>query len=260
MVTILAVAAHPDDAVLSYGASLSEHIRNGDRVVVYTVFCGIPDPPYTPTADALHRLWDLMGDPMAPRLDEDRSALEVLGAEPVHGDFYDAIYRNDENGPLIAPPSGPPRGISSPAEPGLVAAISDEIGNLIAKFEPAILATGAAIGDHVDHVRVRDGVLSAGANAGIEVLLWEDLPYATFSESFPALPSFTTLAGPAARPVEAADWEIKMRATERHRSQHRMLRNGDLSIFDQLENHARRHGAAISSDRAELTWTASVNR
>jgi len=86
---VLVVSPHLDDAVLGCGAFMSVH----PGVTVVTVFAG--NPPAYP--DPM-RLWDVQSgfgpgdDVMEVRRGEDRAALAVLDASPVHLDFVEHTY------------------------------------------------------------------------------------------------------------------------------------------------------------------------
>ena len=88
MGSLLAISPHCDDAVLGCGEQLAMH----PGAVVVTVFAGRP-AAYEPFTE-----WDRAcgfepgDDVMHARLDEDRQALEVLGAMPVWLDFLDSQY------------------------------------------------------------------------------------------------------------------------------------------------------------------------
>jgi LmbE family N-acetylglucosaminyl deacetylase len=86
---IVVVSPHLDDAVLGCGGLLAAH----PGATVITVYAGAPDPyPDPPTA------WDALAgfgpgdDVLACRREEDRRALDVLGATPVWLDFVEHQY------------------------------------------------------------------------------------------------------------------------------------------------------------------------
>jgi LmbE family N-acetylglucosaminyl deacetylase len=86
---VVIVSPHLDDAVLSCGAFMSVHAG----VNVVTVFAGNPRAYPDPM-----RLWDVQSgfapgdDVMEVRRGEDRAALGVLDAQPVHLDFVEHTY------------------------------------------------------------------------------------------------------------------------------------------------------------------------
>lgn len=254
MPTLLAISPHPDDAILSYGGHLAEAAIRGESVVIYTVFAGSPQAPYSPAAAEFHAMWDLHDDPMRPRLDEDRRATEALGATPIYGDFLDAIYRRGAGGGWVVQPGGDTDSYLFSAEPRLVADIAAAIGQLIADLAPALVVTCSATGDHVDHVRSRDAAIAAAALAGSPLRFWEDLPYGFRTDRIPPLAA-GALGDPRVEPVTSAAWHTKIKAVECYRSQHQMLVHDGHTIMDSLCQHARARARQISAaDFGELVW------
>jgi LmbE family N-acetylglucosaminyl deacetylase len=248
---VLAVSPHPDDAILSYGGCLAQFAARGSRVIVYTVFTGSPSPPYSPAAARLHKLWNLSGDPMQPRLDEDMRAIATISATAVHGPFLDAIYRRDLNGTWLLRPGTQADDGEVGEEPALVHAISVAVERLITDNDPALVVTCSATGNHADHVRTRDGTVAAALRTATPVRLWEDIPYAIRNGYMPPLPAGITLAGSRDQPVDLDAWHAKTNAIRHYASQHRMLAHRGVSIVEQLETHALKRGGGR---RAELVW------
>lgn len=259
MSTVLAVSPHLDDAVLSFGGRLAQLSAGGTRVIIYTVFAGTPDPPFSPAAVRLHELWELPGDPMAPRLAEDALALGILGATPLHGPFLDAIYRRDEQGAWVVEGSTSYRRRRTDSEAALVMDVAAAIEQVIATHGPAEVVTCSATGGHLDHVRARDATVAAARRAGTPLRFWEDLPYAVKSNHIPPLPAGVTLAGPRLEPVGPAAWSAKARAVDCYASQHQMLMHGERSVAELLDRHSLARGRkAGDGGRAEVTWDVTV--
>src|SRR6185295_1884137 len=107
--TQIYLSPHLDDAVFSCGGMIHRHIRAGGRVVVVTVCTGDPPPGLlSDFAESLHERWQAQAKaPAAPaevvrqRRNEDLDALAALGAQAVHLDVPDCIYR-------LSPASGRP--------------------------------------------------------------------------------------------------------------------------------------------------------
>lgn len=82
---VVVLSPHPDDAVLSCGQFLSAH----PGTTVVTVFCGFPASyPDPPNAWARLSGFGPDDDIVAVRRDEDRRALGLLAATPVHLDGF----------------------------------------------------------------------------------------------------------------------------------------------------------------------------
>src|SRR5947209_2847973 len=111
-ITQIYLSPHPDDAVFSCGGMIHRQVETGSRVVVVTFCTG--DPPSGPLSDfaqSLHERWSPQSatpatdtDIVATRRREDLTALDALGAQAVHLDVPDCIYRlNPASGwPLYA--------------------------------------------------------------------------------------------------------------------------------------------------------------
>jgi hypothetical protein len=144
------VSPHLDDAVFS-----AWHLLAGaGDVRVVNVFTALP-----PEGSAPPR-WDRLtgardsAQRMRERLDEDRRALALAGRTAVGLDFLDSQYRD---GPVDA------------------SALEEALERTAAGAE---LVAPAGIGEHSDHVAVRDAALALGAR-GAAVSFYAELPYAT---------------------------------------------------------------------------------
>lgn len=144
--TVLVVSPHLDDAVFSVGQFLAA--RPG--TVVVTMLAGAP-------MQVVKTQWDRdcgfidSQQAITVRRREDRAALALLKAIPVHLDYLDCQY--------------------SPIDHrGLTTALANEIE----KVQPKLVVGPLGLG-HADHIRVRDAVLAA--HRGLPLWLYGDLPY-----------------------------------------------------------------------------------
>ncbi len=234
--TTLVVSPHLDDAVLSFGGQLVQQVRAGERVVVYTVFAGSPEPPYSPVATTFHDQWAIVGDPVAARRDENAVALATLGIDGPQpcGRFLDSIYRRNARGGWVIDDENP-MDHHADDEDELVADIATEISRMIGECSADRVVTCAAVGNHVDHRRTRDSVLTAVAKTGTPLLLWDDFPYLTWPgvNVMPPLPAHVRVSEPTAVAVNDADWAVKLRAVGAYASQIAMLESGGQSMSEQ---------------------------
>jgi LmbE family N-acetylglucosaminyl deacetylase len=147
--TVAIVSPHLDDAVLGCWAELAR----SSHAVVINICSGIPE------AGRDVAYWDRVTggtdsvDHMRLRLAEDQEAIDSAGAERVNLDFLDKHYRDGK-----------------PLDP-------EELTDRIREALPAdalVLAT-AGIGEHVDHLAVRDATLQLAGD--FEVRLYADVPY-----------------------------------------------------------------------------------
>lgn len=242
MANVLAVSAHLDDAVLSYGGQIASLTSAGHHVTVYTVFAGTPSPPYSPAAIAYHEMWDLSGDPVAPRREEDRRALSILGATPVHGKSLDAVYRRDERGEWLIREGLPTEHQGD--EPRLVSDIATTLDELIQETHPDRMVTCAAFGLHVDHKRTRDAALMAAARSAIPLALWDDFPYVTWStDGYPPPPDGVELSAPVAEPFSSDALAVRARAVQCYGSQLAMLEEDGVPIGEMFAEYCAAHAS-----------------
>lgn len=147
-------------------------VRAGLRVWVVTVGTGSPEGPLSEFAQALHAHWGLVEtDALAARREEDRAALTMLGAVPVHWDFRDCIYRRAPDGRLLYPDSDALWGPIAEEDGRL----REELVRRIAELpSSARLCVPLGVGGHVDHRLVRQ----AAEATGRPLIYYEDYPYA----------------------------------------------------------------------------------
>ncbi len=95
--SVAVLSPHLDDGVLSLGASIVEAVRAGHKVSVITVFAG--DTRSENGAGDWDRRagFATEGEAARRRMDEDRTACDVLGASPVWLPFADNQYRRQRD-------------------------------------------------------------------------------------------------------------------------------------------------------------------
>lgn len=249
--TILVVSPHLDDAVLSFGGQLAHLVRTGERVVVYTVFTGSPQPPYSPVATSFHDQWAIVGDPVAERRDENTAALSALGVDPPYlgGPFLDAIYRRDAQGGWVIDDENP-MDHHADDEEDLVAEITAELVRVIGECAADRVVTCAAVGNHVDHRRTRDSVLAAVARTGSPLLFWDDFPYLAWpgADFLPPAPAGVHVSERRAVVVDDEDWAVKLRAVGAYASQIAMLESGGQTMSEQYAADRKNRGEGLGVD------------
>ena len=167
------LSPHLDDAALSAGGLIYEQTHSGLPVEIWTFMCGFPagaEEDLSPFARQLHAQWGFSSAEETIRLrrDEDRKAAAILGANAVHFDFLDCIYRRSQTGEwLYSDVFIPPH----PEDVGLPAKIAETIS---ARAKPDdVLVCQLSVGSHVDHVLVRAGAELLGRELRYDI----DVPY-----------------------------------------------------------------------------------
>jgi LmbE family N-acetylglucosaminyl deacetylase len=150
------LSPHLDDAVLTAGGFLYEQTRAGNQVEIWTVVCGFPPPgELTPFAQLLHQQWGTgtAKETVQLRRAEDKEAAQIVGAESLHFDVPDCIYRRGPDGePLYLDIYVEPH----EAESGLPGQIAQTIKSKLKPDDQIICQLG--VGGHIDHVLVRQAV------------------------------------------------------------------------------------------------------
>ena len=244
---LLAISPHLDDAVLSIGAMLKEATSKA-TATVFTVFAGDPETPFSPIARKVHEVWNLTETPVQSRRAEDRNALALVGAEAVHGDFLDFLYREYwETADTYALKS-----IDTDLK--LVSRLSETVRELITSTRPDVVLTCAAVGDHTDHRHTRDAVLACHSSTEVPILLWEDLPYGIRASNPAGLPPGVSLAGKVVAHSDPSCWNTKYEAVECYESQQSMLWNG-ADFRKILNEHAESRADTNNHEgRVEALW------
>lgn len=166
------LSPHLDDAVLSAGGLIYDQTRLGIPVEIWTFMCGNPPPENdgSPFAQLLHAQWGFSTaeEAVRGRRLEDQKAASIVGANVVHFDFWDCIYRRSPDGEwLYTDISIPP----VEADSGLPARIAETIS---ARLQPDdVLVCQLAVGSHVDHVLVRMAAELLGQPLVYDI----DIPY-----------------------------------------------------------------------------------
>ncbi len=179
------LSPHLDDAVLSCGGALHRWGQEGRPVEVITVFAGDPILPLPPFAQALHALWNAGEEAMAMRRAEDREALALLRATPIHWTFPDVIYRLDAHGQPLCRERGDLFRPPHPDEAIWIERIREAL-DALPWVEGDWLLAPMALGGHVDHRLVRMAV-EGWRRPGVRRGFYEDFPYAE-REEFAGLP------------------------------------------------------------------------
>jgi LmbE family N-acetylglucosaminyl deacetylase len=165
------LSPHLDDAVLSAGGLIYDQTQAGIPVEIWTFMCGYATPgDISPFAEGLHAEWGFSSaeETTRKRREEDKTAVDLVGATAVHFDFLDCIYRRGENGEwLYFEVYGQPM----PADAGIPAQIAETI---LPRLQPDdTLVCQLSVGSHVDHILVRQGAELLGLPLRYDI----DIPY-----------------------------------------------------------------------------------
>ena len=165
------LSPHLDDAVFSAGGLIYEQAQLGIPVEIWTFMCGYaPEEAVSPFAQLMHAQWGFSSaeETTGMRREEDKQAAAILGANILHFDFLDCIYRRAPNGDwLYYDIYLPPRPEDAPIRLQIAAEISR-------RLQPDdVLVCQLSVGSHVDHVLVRQSAELLGHSLRYDI----DVPY-----------------------------------------------------------------------------------
>ena len=175
------LSPHFDDAVFSCGGLMNEFVKQGSKNVVITLFGGQPDiSALSPFARQIHNKWKSK-DPVTLRMNEDRKALEIIGAEVIHLNFLDCIYRKTEGGIALYDSYEDMKGPLHPDDQRLCDDVYETVRGILQRYETERVQVLAplGIGNHVDHqiaYKVSWRLIAGGYRASF----YEEFPYSSW--------------------------------------------------------------------------------
>ena len=167
------LSPHLDDVALSVGGLLWEQSQAGEQVSIWTI-CGGDPPPgdYSPFAESLHNRWQTGAEAMLVRRLEDIEACQILGADYLHFDIPDCIYRQS---PITGEPLyASEQALWNPVHPDEEAVIT-KLAEQMKEQLPADskMICPLTLGNHIDHRLTR----AAAERRGIPLWFYADYPY-----------------------------------------------------------------------------------
>ena len=200
---VVVLSPHLDDAALSVGASMAALVESGARVTVLTLFAGCPQARTKLVSETL-ALWRV--DTYGARREEDVCAMSILGCDYIHCDHPEALFRHagaDTIEEVIA------SDCRCQACETITAKLVGDLTVLLSSLAPALMLLPAADGFHIDHEITSKAGRCAAREMKLEVLSYEELPYACKS---PPL-------RPGRQGFSERHLRRKLRAVEEYRSQ-----------------------------------------
>jgi LmbE family N-acetylglucosaminyl deacetylase len=209
------LSPHLDDATLSCGGQIYEQSCRGEAVLIVTTMAGDAGGDISSYAQSLQERWELPQDAAAGRRAEDMAAAAILGADVLHWDIPDCIYRTDPaTGGDLYLSDDDIFGDVAPAEAYLI----DLLVELLSTLPPAdrIIAP-LTVGHHVDHLLVRAAAERVRCD---QLLYYEDYPYAQERDKLAkALAAESRDLKPLVTPLGEAAIRAKIEAILAYRSQ-----------------------------------------
>jgi LmbE family N-acetylglucosaminyl deacetylase len=237
------LSPHLDDAAFSCGGQIFMQTSAGQSILVVTVTAGdLPAESTSELAQIIHDRWQLAEDIVARRRAEDALACRLLGADYIHWDFSDCIYRGDpETGEPLYATGDALFGEVHPADESFL----DQLVYRMSDLPPHNrLFLPLAAGHHVDHQLTR----AAGERCfGTKrVLYYEDYPYVRNEEALRAVlqtranPNHSNRWKPQAIGLNEAALEAKVAAVLAYESQLSTFFTGSPDVEHQIRAFAQK--------------------
>ena len=125
------LSPHLDDAVLSCGGQIYQHTKMDRSILIVSITAG--DPPTSSLSNfarSLHQRWQTPSEAVAIRRAEDQLACVRLGADYLHWNLLDCIYRqNPHTGQPLYSSEEALFGTLHPVEATLVKQLANRRGN-----------------------------------------------------------------------------------------------------------------------------------
>lgn len=253
------LSPHYDDAALSCGGTIHHQVQTGESVLVVTICAAPPEanPPFSPYAEAMHKVWGNPDEVVATRQAEDQAAMKILGADYLRLRFTDCIYRGQSRtGEWYYNNDDQLFGEVHPADWSLATEIAEAIVEMIPQGKKTVLYAPLTVGHHIDH-QLAHAAARQLQTQGYELAFYEDYPYAdpVFASRY-AHTLETTLAAqpppilqPQFRVLSEEDLAAKIKSLCAYRSQIAILFNNELEMASCLRNYARQVGQAQLAER-----------
>jgi LmbE family N-acetylglucosaminyl deacetylase len=228
------ISPHFDDGVLSCGGLIWEQAGQGLPVEIWTICGGEPDGPLSDFALAIHAIWQSGDGPetIAMRKQEDEAAAACVGADIVHFDFQDCIYRRARKGEYLYPES-----VFVAAHPQDARLPKRMASVLQSELLPGdIVVAPLALGGHIDHVLVRQAVELLGR----PLRYYADIPY---------LLNYPDTLAPAVQELDDEHFSISPSGIENwlagiasYKSQISSLYRGEGTLDDAVRRYGEQQG------------------
>lgn len=245
------LSPHLDDVALSCGGMICAQTKSGERVLIVTVFAGRPDyDRLSEFACFQHRWWGDPDDPIGQRRREDERACQLLGADWIHLDELDAIYRRDPaTGRALYNSDDEIFGSLHPADTVKATEIAETWLRALPLGHARVYAPLAA-GHHVDHQLVRQAAIHL-IERGLSVVFYEDFPYVSDAEKLIQALTWAAPGSWQAQQILLAPEELerKKEAISCYVSQTPVIFRHGPGMAEQVAEYARRVGNGRPAER-----------
>jgi LmbE family N-acetylglucosaminyl deacetylase len=256
------LSPHYDDAALSCGGAIHRQTQAGETVLVITICAAPPlaDKHFSAFAQEMHRIWGNPDDVVVTRQVEDKTAMEILGANYLRLDITDCIYRgNPEKEDWYYNNNDQLFGTIHPADLSMAKKIIAAIVEQVAYGAETTIYAPLTVGHHVDHQLTHTAAWQLHRR-GWQIAFYEDYPYVDPSVEFGGSNLAETLARlqqanknlhPLLQTFSEANLHAKLNSIRAYASQIDMLFGSQAQMETQVQNYAWQVG---QGEPAERIW------
>ena len=246
---------HFDDAILSAGGTIRLQTGTGQRVLIVTVFGGVPPPgtQLSPFASQQHQRMGLgmdAAEAVRRRREEDLAAAEVVAADILWLDYAEAIYRGT---PVSYLSEEALFGSVNAADLALDEQLAGVCLNIAERAPLAALYAPMGVGHHVDH-QLCCSAADRLAQRKLNVKFYEDFPYVRRPDALESRQRELNI------PMEPEMVEIsgtiraKEEAIAKYTSQVPMLFGGEEQMVAAVNDYASSIRRAYPGIQVERCW------
>ena len=251
MSTVAIISPHLDDGVLSCGELIRKNIINNIQTTLITIFTGTPLPnELSYAAKQYHSNCFLSDDAMEYRKQEDIKACDYLGCGYLHLNYYECLYRKDENGKSIYPDLSDIYHYEK-ADDRYCEMLERDLSVILNQYDKIYAPIG--IGKHADHLLVRQAINRILIER--QVFFYEEVPYIGYEvESVRRF--FSKNMTPSIKTFSDDEWEAKVQAILFYRSQLHIMWKNEQERINQLKKVSYLYG----SEHSLRLWKGDVKK
>lgn len=249
-IDLLYLSPHLDDAVLSCGGAIHRQTGHGKRVAVLTVCAGAaPTGPLSAYARALHARWEQSAhapnaDIVTIRKAEDAAALAALRADPEYLNLADCVYRRDAStGDWLYESDAAIFSELRTGDMGHIDEVAAALASLPGLTGHTRMVAPLGVGRHVDHQLTRRAAEAWAGRTGIDLLYYEDYPYAEREGRLYEVLQPSESWEPAPVELSAANLTAKVDAISRYASQLSTFWPDPAAMSQAVHDYAWRRGS-----------------
>lgn len=237
----LFLSPHFDDAIYSCGGTIYDFTQQGDEVTILTLMAGEPTFPLpdTPVLKDNHTRWEVGDNPIIARKQEDVTSAKIVGATTLYADLADCIYRVVDGKALYATEQSLWKNIH-PQDPAINRLHHLELPDFDILYAPL------GVGEHVDHLIIRDWAWQLAQRQELSVKFYVEYPYLRHKSAVKqAYEVFPTVLESFKQQLSQAAMHHKIQAMAAYRSQIKSFWDNADEIADEVRQTFTQNGQYV---------------